>query len=166
MSKLKFPIIGIAILFCSISNTYAQNDDGSKAPHDHHYHHANEIGVAIAPSYFINEKEWGYSLHLHYIRSIGHSNFGVGLSYERIFGEHKHNTFGVVGSYHPISPITILVSPGFTFEDKLSQSMFALHIETSYDFDVGPFHMGPVVEFAYDPEDIHLSLGLHIGFGF
>jgi len=26
--------------------------------------------------------------------------------------------------------------------------------------------IGPSSEFAYDPEDIHLSLGLHIGYGF
>jgi|SRR5690554_3280005 len=165
MRKLKLPIIAAAIALFTISNAYAQSEADSKEPH-HHHHHANEIGIANAPSYFINEKEWAYSLHLHYIRGIGHSKFGVGIGYERIFGDHKHNTFGLVGAYHPIDPVTVIVSPGFTFEDKLSQSMFALHIETSYDFDVGHFHMGPVLEFAYDPEDIHISLGLHIGFGF
>lgn len=166
MRKLKLPIIAAAIALFTISNAYAQSEADSKEPHRHHHHHANEIGIANAPSYFINEKEWAYSLHLHYIRGIGHSKFGVGIGYERIFGDHKHNTFGLVGAYHPIDPVTVIVSPGFTFEDKLSQSMFALHIETSYDFDVGHFHMGPVLEFAYDPEDIHISLGLHIGFGF
>lgn len=164
MRKIKLSLFAIAIALFSISNTFAQTGEGSNEPQ--HDHHANEIGIANAPSYFINEKEWGYSLHLHYIRGIAESKFGVGLGYERIFGEHKHNTFGLVAAYNPIDPVTILVSPGFTFEDKLSQSMFALHIETSYDFDVGHFHIGPVLEFAYDPEDIHISLGLHIGFGF
>ena len=34
------------------------------------------------------------------------------------------------------------------------------------EFEFNNFHIGPVLEFAYDPEDYHISLGLHIGFGF
>ncbi|MEO5907479.1 MAG: hypothetical protein ABIQ11_12180 [Saprospiraceae bacterium] len=43
---------------------------------------------------------------------------------------------------------------------------FALHAETAYEFELSNFHLGPVLESAYDPEDFHISLGLHTGIGF
>ena len=27
-------------------------------------------------------------------------------------------------------------------------------------------HIGPALEFAYEPEDFHISLGIHLGYGF
>lgn len=67
-----------------------------------------------------------------------------------------------------IAPLSLSfsISPGITFEDEDPQANFAFHFETSYEFEVRGLHMGPVLEFAFDPEDIHISLGLHIGFGF
>jgi hypothetical protein len=132
---------------------------------DNHEDHKNEIGVANAPVYFIKEKVFAYGLHLHFVRSIPKTKFGVGIGYERIFDEHKHNTFGLVGTYQPIEKLTLNVSPGLTFEDG-SKANFALHLETSYEFEVKDFHIGPAFEVAYDPEDYHISLGLHIGYGF
>lgn len=133
----------------------------------HHHHHTNELGIANAPVYFVNEKELAYGLHLHYIRMKPHSPFGIGLGYERIFDDHGHNTFGIVGSYRPADRLVINLSPGITFEDGESDhSAFALHFETSYEWEINNFHIGPVLEVAYDPEDIHISLGLHIGIGF
>lgn len=134
---------------------------------DHHDHHRNEIGIANAPVYFLNEKEFAYGLHIHYVRNIKESKFGVGLGYERILDDHKHNTIGLVGTYRPIDAFGINLSPGITFEGRQNSNInFALHLETSYEFEIKNFHIGPVLECAYDPEDIHISLGLHIGYGF
>lgn len=44
--------------------------------------------------------------------------------------------------------------------------MFTFHIESTYEFEFKNIHLGPAIEFAYDPEDFHISLGLHIGYGF
>lgn len=147
----------------SIWQVKAQSDD-----HDqHHHHHVSELGIANAPVYFVNEKELAYGLHLHYIRMKPHSQFGIGLGYERIFDDHGHNTFGIVGAYRPTDRVVINLSPGITFEDGESDhSAFALHFETSYEWEIDYLHIGPVFEVAYDPEDIHISLGLHIGIGF
>ena len=150
----------LAILFAS--NLIAQTNEHT----DKHDHHKNEIGIANAPVYFVKEKVWAYGLHIHYIRNIKESKFGIGAGYERIFDAHGHNTFGVVAAYRPIGGLVFNVSPGLTFEDESSGVNFALHLETSYEFEINDFHIGPVVEFAYDPEDIHLSVGLHIGYGF
>ena len=134
---------------------------------EHHHHHHNEIGIANAPVYFVNEKELAYGLHIHVVRTINHTRFGIGLGYERIFDEHKHHTLGIVGSYRPIEKVTINVSPGITFEgEETSDVNFALHLEGSYEFEFNNVHLRPVLEFAYDPEDYHISLGVHIGYGF
>ena len=135
--------------------------------HDHAHAHKNEIGVANAPVFFVKEKIFSYGLHVHYVRTIRASKFGVGGGYERIFDAHGHNTFGVLGSYRPVERLSLILSPGITFEDEHPDELnFAFHAEMAYEFLLGDFHLGPVLEFAYDPEDIHISLGIHFGIGF
>ena len=161
---MKFRLSLFLLLITFGQNLIAQSDEHIE---DHHDHHKNEIGIANAPVYFVNEKEFAYGLHIHYVRKIKETKFGVGLGYERIFDEHKHNTIGIVGSYRPIDKFGINLSPGITFEDSESSNInFALHVEISYEFEINNFHIGPVLESAYDPEDIHISVGLHIGYGF
>ena len=141
-------------------NSFSQEDD-----HDcNHEHHKNEIGVANSPVYFIKEKEISYGLHIHYVRNI--SKFGLGLGYERIFDEHKHSTYGIVLMYRPIERLSFNFSPGVSFEAESTSGIFAFHIESAYEFEINDFHIGPAFEFAYDAEDMHISLGLHIGYGF
>lgn len=162
--KMKFIYSLLFLLIALGQILIAQNYEPTE---HHHQHHKNEIGVANAAVYFVNEREFAYGLHIHYVRSIKETRFGLGLGYERIFDEHKHNTVGIVGSYRPTNRIGIQLSPGITFEDSENSNVnFALHFETSYEFEINAFHIGPVFEFAIDPEDIHLSLGLHIGYGF
>jgi len=143
-------------------NTFAQSTEHT----NNHEHHNNEIGIANGPVYFLKENVLSYGLHVHYVRKISHSKFGIGFGYERIFDEHQHSTFGFLVSYSPIDKLSLNVSPGITFEGGESEMNFAIHLETSYEFELNDFHLGPVLEFASDPEDIHLSLGLHIGYGF
>lgn len=45
---------------------------------DHHEHHRNEIGLAVAPVYFIKEKEVTLGVHFHYVHNVPSSKFGVG----------------------------------------------------------------------------------------
>lgn len=154
----------ILFFVCQLNHLYSQNDHSHEGHHDHH---GNEIGIANALVYFVNEKETAYGIHIHYIYNLPHSRFGLGLGYERIFDEHKHNTFGIVGSFRPIEPLTISMSPGITFEDTdQSNAAFALHLEGTYEFEIADFHFGPSIELAYDPEDYHISIGIHIGYGF
>ncbi len=160
---MRIQIILIAFILVQSLNVTAQQT--SEEP-GHHHDHKNEIGMANSPVYFVNEKVFTYGLHLHYIRSVSETPFGLGLGYERIFDEHKHNTISIVGSYRPLEQLTLIASPGLTFESNESSGKFALHIESSYEFELGNFHLGPVAEIAYDPEDYHMSLGLHLGYGF
>ena len=134
---------------------------------DFHDHYKSEIGIANAPVYLVNEKKLTYGLHFHYIRNIGESKYGIGFGYERLFDDHKHNNFGIAGSYRPIDPLAINIAPGIVFSGSDFNSIkFATHLETSYEFNLSHFHIGPVFELAIDAEDLHLSLGLHLGYGF
>lgn len=160
-------IFSLTLLMIVLSlNMFAQKSEHSDKELNNHEHHKNEIGIANSPIYFLNEKVFAYGLHFHYVRNISKSKFGIGLGYERIFDKHKHNTFGFVVAYRPIEKLNFNVSPGLTFEDNNSKTNLALHFETSYEFEIKDFHIGPVFEFAYDLEDIHISFGIHVGYGF
>ena len=152
----------LAVIFGILTvNLYSQEEQHN------HDHYKNELGIANSIVYFAKEKEFAYGLHLHIVRNIHHSKFGFGVGYERIFDEHKHNTIGLVVNYSLLDDLLISLSPGIAFEgNEFSNSKFACSIETSYSFNVGILHLGPLLEFAYDQEDYHISLGLHIGYGF
>jgi hypothetical protein len=145
---------------------FGQTINAENMQTENYEHHKNEIGIANSGVYFIKEKVFSFGLHVHYARNIPKTKFGLGLGYERIFDEHKHNTFGLVGTFRPIENLSFNVSPGLTFEDGNKTANFALHLEASYEFEIKNIHIGPAFEFAYDPEDYHISLGLHIGYGF
>lgn len=161
---MKLVLIFLLIIFSLYS--LAQEVNHSNEHTGNHEHHKNEIGMANSLTYFVKEKVFAYGLHLHYVRNIPESKFGFGLGYENIFDEHKHKTIGLEGTYRPIEKLCFGLSPGITMEGNSSEVNFALHLETSYEFEIKHFHIGPAFEFAYDQEDYHLSLGLHIGYGF
>ncbi len=153
----------VLILLAFTQINLAQSPDNHINSHDH----KNELGIANSPVYIIKEKEFAYGLHAHYIRSFKDTRFGMGVGYERIFDEHKHNTFGVIIQYNPVEHLVLSFSPGITFRDIHASGLhFGLHFETLYEFEIGIFHIGPVAEFAYNIEDYHISLGVHLGFGF
>lgn len=130
-------------------------------------HKRNELGISLSPVYFFKEKELSVATHLHYVYYFSHSKFGVGLGYERIYDEHKHNFFGLEFNYRPIHNLTLSLSPGVAFEEGgFDEKEFAIHAESVYEFEFGSFHVGPLLELAYHPEDFHISLGIHVGLGF
>ena len=163
---MKSKLILIYLMTIVPVKLYSQTTEHSDSYLNYHEHHKNEIGIGNSPVYFLKEKLFAYGLHIHYSRNIPRTKFGLGFGYERIFDEHRHNTFGLLASYSPFEKLHFALSPGLTFEDKDSKANFALHLETSYEYGIKNLHIGPVFEFAYDPEDFHLSLGLHAGFGF
>lgn len=92
-------------------------------------------------------------MHLHYVRNIAETRFGLGLGYERIFDIHGHNMFGVETIFRPTEALSLNLSPGLTFEDEDPNPSFALHLETAYEFELKKLHIGPSLELARDPDD-------------
>ena len=135
--------------------------------HEHEHHHEHEVGISVGPAWFFNANEAGFATHLHYVYNFPHTKFGLGIGYERIFDEHQHNFFGIELNYRPVHQLTFNLSPGIAYENTHKEEKeFALHFETVYEFEFGSFHIGPMSEIAWHPEDFHVSLGIHIGFGF
>ncbi len=162
--KLKFLLI--MLMIAGFARVYAQNNPENDHEGDHHHHHhKNELGLSNSAVYIFEEEKLAYSLHLHYIRLLGDSKFGLGPGVEMIFGEHSHNTVGLVLAYSPLEPLTLAITPGVTFGHE-SHNEFSMAAEAIYAFNIGVFHIGPAIEFSYLPHDYHISVGFHIGFGF
>lgn len=155
--------IFLSFLFLLPASIFANTDNKEQK---YHNHHSNEIGIANSLLYIPSEKEFAYGIHTHYIRYIAHTKFGYGVGYERIFGEHKHNTVGIIGSYNPFSDFYFSAIPGITFDDKVNRLDLALHLEILYEFGFNDFHIGPTLGCSFNPVDNHISFGIHIAYAF
>jgi hypothetical protein len=161
---MKFTPFLIFLFLCSGNNIIGQSNH---ADHDHHHHPKNELGLGNYLVYLAGEKELSYGLHVHYLRTIEDSKFGVGLGFEQIFDEHDHQTLGIIGSYRPIYPLVISISPGILFQGgERSTVNFALHAEAVYEFEINNFHLGPAMGIGYASSETHISFGLHFAYGF
>jgi len=160
----KIFLLPLFLMFAFV--VFAQEHEAHDTENDHDHDHGSEIGASVGPVYFINEGEFSFSTHIHYVYNFKHTKFGLGAGFERIFDEHKHRFVGAEINYRPIHNLTLNISPGIVFEGKEDvEKDFALHFETAYEFEFGVFHLGPVVEIAWHPENYHISMGVHIGFG-
>jgi hypothetical protein len=148
--------------------SFAQTTIHSQSEDDHeHSNYKNEFAIANAPVYFVNEKAFGYGIHLHYIHNFSNPGFGLGLGVEKVFGKYPHNTIGVIGAYRPVERWGLNLAPSLTWEDFDSDPMFALHFETTYDvIEIKNIDIGPAFEVGWESEGIHLSLGIHICYCF
>ncbi len=95
---------------------------------------------------------------------IAESRWGLGVGLERLFDGHGHTTASVVVQLQLLESWAAIVAIGASFEDGQARSPSpSVHLETTYEFSIGVFHVGPAIELAIDLRDIHLMLGLHLG---
>jgi hypothetical protein len=135
------------------------------APHDVHAHH---IGFLIGPVYNVHEESAFLGLGLEYERllPVWNKSLGVGVAAEMVFDEHKHYVVSLLTCFHPVRPLTLSVAPGVMFIDQNGfESRAAVHFGAEYEFEVGRVSLAPTVELGLAGEDVHLMLGVHIGFG-
>ena len=133
-----------------------------------HHHPDNELGFSNGVVYDLSEKEISYGLHAHFIKTISKSDkIGLGLGYERIFDDHKHNAVSVILLYRPLENFSVNFAPGVSWLSTKSNSVKpSMHIEGLYEWQLGNFHLGPLTGIAFNTEDFHASVGLHIALGF
>ena len=92
--------------------------------------------------------------------------YGI-YQYEKINDDHEHNAIGLLMNYRLLPRLSITVSPALSFEgNHTDEYNFVIHVETGYEVELHNFHIGPVIGFAYEPEDTHISAGVHIALGF
>jgi len=117
---------------------------GQETPIEKEHNHKNHIGLAIGVVPFLYETEVAPGFHFHYTRMIG--KFGIGVGSEAILDEHRHYGFSAVFMYSPFEDFTVGISPGVLL--ATDEALFSTHFEAGYDFDIGEFHIGPVIEYA------------------
>ena len=118
------------------------------------------------------EGEYAMGTHLHFIRRLrgeGIRRFlGFGIGFETIFADHMHyNVMGTIAIY-PYKNLSIAISPGMLIVEHHDEydTRYSTHVEVGYGFDVGQFHIGPVVGYAKSGDDEHYMIGIHLGKGF
>ncbi len=139
------------------------HDRGEGHDHDHRF----DLGGSAGLVYLLGEKEFAFGMHWHGLVTVGEGPWALGLGYERLFDEHAHNTVGAMVQYRITHRWSVNVSPGIAFSgEDPGHVVPAGHMETAYEFVLGPMHLGPAAEVAFDPEDVHFTVGVHLGFGF
>jgi len=154
--KVLFSLVFISIIF-------------SESGHIHNHNHNNEFGIAVGIVPGHDGEDDNLGLHLHYIKGIGeHNYFGIGVSLETIFDEHKHNSLSLIGTYHFDNGFTIAYAPGILFSehDDETENKFTQHVEFYYEFELDKFHIGPQIDIGFEDGDTHYMLGLHFGIDF
>ncbi|MFC2151373.1 hypothetical protein ACFLSE_02505 [Bacteroidota bacterium] len=139
--------------------------------HEHeeeHHHPELEFGFSAGFVYNLTEKEAAPGIHVHVIKTVSKSDkIGLGLGYERIFDDHKHNAASFIILYRPIDHLFFNIAPGISWLTTESNSAkLSMHIEGLYEWEFGSFHLGPFIGIAFNSEDFHASVGLHLAIGF
>ena len=131
----------------------------------HKYH----LGVGLAGTYLTGDQELSPGVDLHFVRQIGEKElWGIGIGYEAIFSENFHNGINLLVNYQPLNFLSVVAGPGMVIAKSKSETEVvpSFHCETVFEFDVKSIHLGPMIGFGIDPDDIHLAAGIHVGIGF
>jgi hypothetical protein len=134
-----------------------------------HEEHARHLGFLIGSVYNIHEDKWmlGIGAEYEYVLPYWNRLLGIGVGAEMVFDEHKHYVISLLLPVHPIDKLTLFVSPGVMFiEREEPGTRFAVHLGAEYEFDLEKYFLAPEFEVAFAGDDIHVMLGIHIGFGF
>lgn len=159
--------IGLLFLLFILPGQYGVFAQHHKHSDHLHAHPENEIGLGNYLSYLAGEQEFAYGLHLHYLRSLDDTRFGAGIGFEKLFDEHGHQSLTIIGTYRITSPLIFSLAPGILFPNPENPAArFVLHMEATYEIEVGSFHIGPSLEFATTFDEYHMGLGLHVALTF
>ncbi len=135
-----------------------------------HEEHNNHIGFLIGSVYNFKEDRVMLGLGIEYEKLLPFWDglFGIGLAGEMVFDKHKHYVISLLIPFHPVQKFSLFVAPGIMFKDeeKRIERRFAVHFGAEYEFELDKVFLAPEIELAFAGDDIHLMLGIHIGFGF
>jgi len=134
-----------------------------------HEEHKNHVGFLIGAVYNVTEAKYLLGLGFEYERVLPFWDnlVGIGIASEVVFDEHRHYALSVLFPVHPTREITFFLAPGIMFIDKEDEveKYFSIHFGAEYEIELDKIFLAPTFEAAFAGEDIHLLLGIHIGFG-
>ena len=109
----------------------------------------------------------GLGFEYEHVLPFWNNLFGIGIAAEVVFDKHKHYVVSVLMPVHPTRELTLFIAPGIMFIDKENvERRFAFHFGVEYEFELEKIFLAPEFEFAVSGDDIHIMMGIHIGFGF
>lgn len=161
---LLFLLLG-SLGMCSLKAQDHDHDHSHEHGHSHeHAHRHHELAIGSGPLWIPGENLWGIGTHVHGLLALS-DWMGAGLGYEWIASEHRHHSLYALMHFHPIHPLDINIGPGFTFPDEENPDYrFKVHAEVAAVFPLGErFHLGPSLDLGWGMDDLHLSLGVHLG---
>lgn len=156
---------GLGLLLLSAAILAAPGDPASAPEGDR----ANHLGFHFGPLYDLNENRTFPGLGFEYERRLPFADrrLGVGIATEIAFDEHRHYVVSFLTCFHPVGGLTLSFAPGVMFfEHRGLPSRGVIHFGAGYEFEIGKGCLGPELEIAFAGEEVHLMLGLHLGFDF
>lgn len=154
----------LVLMLILIFPAWGQNENHKHEEHGHH------IGFLVGSVYNFTEEKIMLGLGVEYERVLPFWDglFGIGLAGEIVFDEHKHYVISLLIPIHPVREFSLFVAPGIMFIDEEEGLVrrFAVHLGAEYEFELDKIFLAPEIGLALAEDDIHLMLGIHIGFGF
>ena len=160
--KIFFVLFLILTLFFN-SNLWAKGSNHQLEEHKHH------IGFLFGSVYNISEEKnmLGLGFEYEHVLPFWDNLFGIGIAGEVVFDKHKHYVVSVLIPAHPTRELTLFIAPGIMFIDRENvERRFAFHFGVEYEFELEKIFLAPEIEFGVSGDDIHIMMGIHIGFGF
>lgn len=151
---------------CLLLPSAALAADDHPPDHEGCHHGTWELGLAIGAVPLLLEDEVALGLHAHVLHAVpGLDRWKVGLGLENVFDEHGHFNVAAVVSHNVVAGLNLSVAPGLLIMKAGGQWDLHLssHFEAIYEFDLGPIHVGPVLEYSWSRVDRHTMVGLHVG---
>ena len=125
--------------------------------------HVDEVGVGVAPVFEVEGAEAaGTALHAHYMHHLGNSAWGVGADYEHVFSLHEQSAVMALLQWSP-HPYTHFVMGSGMFHEVAGPWDPAVHLEAFQDFHWHGMAIGPFVEYAIEPGQRQMEMGVHLG---
>lgn len=161
---MSYKIFLLSFLFLIPSLNCLNAQEPGNQDHDHEHYHGDELGIAAGLVPLLDEDKLTAGLHLHYIKAVRRIHwYGIGLSLETIFDEHKHYTISLANQFRVYKGLFFLYAPGLLMlkEEAEWEYKFAQHFELGYEFEAGRFHIGPLADFSISSAGMHYMIGLH-----
>ena len=126
-------------------------------------YHVDEVGFGVAPVFNMTEEEEpGTALHAHYIHHLGRTTLGLGADVEYVLADHEHTSFMALIQWSPHPYTHLVLAPGL-FHATHGPWDPAVHLEAYQDFHWHGMAIGPFMEWAFEPGQQQMELGVHLG---